>query len=560
MVNAKILLKEAANERKLQAKSVIEYHKKLALEKRHKIAQLDSSCVKVHNHVANVKRSVQQFADILIAVIETQTEEIFEEVKNRAEESIKRLRIQKSDIENQVKMTEAEIEEIEALLKRNISAEIMQPNKILDVSQEQVDLPVDHENVCVPEFDFMRNQKLLDRTCSQKIGFLETFPTCTRPSQSSATGKGISETVTGLEANFVVTTRNAKGEQHYENGDCVTVEIRNQQGYDCGTEIRIRDEKDGSYKISYFAKGTEKCRLSVKTNGEHIRDSPFAVHVKPRQFRPVLSFGQQGSAAGELNHPWGVAVNERNEIAVTDAGNHRVQVYSSDGNYLRSFGREGHKQGEFDSPSGIAIDDNNGNVIIVADSRNNRIQLFSGEGQYLNQFCGEGDFYCQLKDPLGLSLIRDGNCIVADRDNKQIKIFSRTGQFVGKIGMEGSFTSPLHCVAHDEYLFVSDSSEHCIKVFDKIGNFLYKFGKYGPGNGEFKNPFCLSIDKAGHLIICDYSNHRIQVFELSGKFVTKFGTKGDKIGEFNAPVSTAVLSDGRIVVTDFRNHRIQIFE
>ena len=32
-----------------------------------------------------------------------------------------------------------------------------------------------------------------------------------------------------------------------------------------------------------------------------------------------------------LNKPWGVAVNERDEIAVTDTGNHRVQVFSNDG-------------------------------------------------------------------------------------------------------------------------------------------------------------------------------------------------------------------------------------
>ena len=35
-----------------------------------------------------------------------------------------------------------------------------------------------------------------------------------------------------------------------------------------------------------------------------------------------------------LSNPWGVAVNERNEIAVTEASNHRVQVFSSDGTYL----------------------------------------------------------------------------------------------------------------------------------------------------------------------------------------------------------------------------------
>ena len=64
---------------------------------------------------------------------------------------------------------------------------------------------------------------------------------------------------------------------------------------------------------------------------EQARGSPSPALVKPRQFCPVLSFGQRGSSALMLNKPWGVAVNERDEIAVTDTGNHRVQVFSSDG-------------------------------------------------------------------------------------------------------------------------------------------------------------------------------------------------------------------------------------
>ena len=100
----------------------------------------------------------------------------------------------------------------------------------------------------------------------------------------------------------------------------------------------------------------------------------------------------------------------------------------------------------------------------------------------------------------------------------------------------------------------------CIKVHDRDQNLLYEFGKKGEGDGEFNDPRCLSVHKAGHLMVCDAVNHRVQVFELSGKFIANFGTNGSGIGEFIVPVSTAVLSDGRIVVTDCGNNRIQIFD
>ena len=71
--------------------------------------------------------------------------------------------------------------------------------------------------------------------------------------QSNAEGKGINEVIVGLEAQFVLTTRSAEGEQCYEARDFVTVEIRNQQGQDCATKARVQDNKDGSYKFSYFS-------------------------------------------------------------------------------------------------------------------------------------------------------------------------------------------------------------------------------------------------------------------------------------------------------------------
>ena len=334
------------------------------------------------------------------------------------------------------------------------------------------------------------------------------------------------------------------------------MEITNRQGHDCATQVQVQDNKDGTYKISYFATETGTCQASVKANGENVRRSPFEVQVKPRQFRPMLSFGQQGSSAGMFSRPWGVAVNEKNEIAVTEPGNHRIQVLSSNGTHLRSFFKKGDQQGEFNWPAGIAFNNDN----IVVDSDNQRVQLFSGQGEYLGQFGGKGNFDHQLKYPHGLSIDSDGNIIVADTGNKLIKIFSPKDKLMCKIGRDGSLSPPLHCIQLCKYLIVSDYGEHCIKVFDFKGDFLHKFGKKGDRDGEFIDPRCLLVNKAGKLMVCDAGNHRIQVFEPNGKFVAKFGSYGSAVGQFNRPISTASLSDGKIVVCDAMNHRIQIFE
>ena len=556
--HAKMLLEAAANERKLKLQLVIENQKQRARRKMSKIAKLDENCVEVQDQAAGVKRNAQEFADSVIAVIEAKKMQIFDEVENKVKESLERLGIRRQEIEQQVKMHEAAIEKCETLLKRSTNAQFMQPKEFLDkIFQEEGDQEdtTDFNGGSVSEFDFVlrKNQQFLDYTIAEQIAELIVIKT--KPQQSSAEGKGISEATVGLEAQIVVTTRNDQGEQCYKERDCVTVEIRNHQGHDCANKAKVQDNKDGTYKISYFAKETGTCQASVKVNGDHIRGSPFEVQIKPRQFRPVLSFGQKGLSAGMFNNPWGVAVNERNEIAVTSK--HIVQLFSSNGTHLRSFGRKGNNQGEFNWPAGIAFHNDN---IIVVDTGNHRVQLFSDQGKYLGQFGGEGSLDHQFMYPRGLSVDSDGNIIVADSGNKLIKIFSQSGQLLRKIGTGGSFNKPVHCIQHDNYLVVSDKDDHCVKVFDREGKFLYRFGKEGGGDGEFNNPRCLSVNKAGHLLVCDTENHRIQVFELSGKFVTKFETSGCKAGEFDRPISTAVLNDGRIVVSDFRNHRIQIFE
>ena len=549
--HGKILLEQAANERKLRVKSAIESRRKRAQTKRSKITKLDKSVGEVQEQAARVKRNVQEFADSIIAAIEAKKLEIFDDVERRTKASLQEIGKQKKQIEEQAKGHESEIENTKTLLKRSTSAQLMQPNELMDKilkEENNQENRSDSDDCSFQKFDFVKNHKLFELVSAEQIGSLKT-----RAQLSSADGKGINEAFVGLEAQLVVTTRNAEGQQYHDDCDSVTLEVSNRQGDNCLAEVQVKDFKDGSYKIKYFAKETGTCSASVKVNGEHIRGSPFEVQVKPRQFRPVLSIAEQ-----ILQRPWGVAVNQQDQIAVSDVGNHKIHLLKSDGTHIKSFGERGDQHGEFDWPCGIVF--HGANIIVAEQSKNSRVQELSRPGGYLRHFGGEGSLDHQLNYPTGLSIDSDGNIIVADKGNKLIKVFSPDGQFLHKLGTEGSFTEPFHCIQHDNYLIVSDSDDNAVKLFDRKGNFLYKFGKKGNAHGEFNKPSCLSMDKAGHLMVCDTFNYRIQVFDLSGRFVAKFGTKGSGMGELNQPVSAAVLSDGKIVVSDNKNSRIQIFE
>ena len=306
-------------------------------------------------------------------------------------------------------------------------------------------------------------------------------------------------------------------------------------------------------------KGGERSKVLISGEKEAtVLDTPFEAEV-PRRFRPVLSFGQKGKSIGMLDGPCGVAVNDRDEIALTDCFSNRVSLFSSDSTHLRSFGREGQKNGEFKFPTGIASD-SLGNIL-VADCCNHRVQIFDENGNFPGTFGEQKSQNHKFKSPRALSINDNGEIIVADSGNKLIKIFSPSGEYLRNFVGASTFVTPYHCIQLSQHFIVSEWDDHSIKMFDLEGKFISKFGKQGNKDGEFNYPRSLLVSKEGLLLVCDCNNHRVQVFRSRGKFFTKFGSNGSEKGNLKYPNCAANLSDGRIVVCDSNNdNRIQVFE
>ena len=269
----------------------------------------------------------------------------------------------------------------------------------------------------------------------------------------------------------------------------------------------LNSEGIGNVKIVFSESKAQKSGVKRRASSEaiagnkrtNVRDSPLEAQVQTKRYIPVLSFGQKGESIGILTSPWGVAVNDHDEIAVTELNNERVSVFSSDGTHLRSFGREGKNNGDFDCPKGIAFD-SLGNIV-VADCNNHRVQVFDRNGNFLSKFGEQGSLDHQLQYPEGLSINGNGDIIVADKGNKLIKIFSSSGEYLRKFGGSGSLVKPFHCIQHGQYFIVSDADDHSIKMFNLKGKFISKFGKQGNKDGEFNWPAYLSVNKEGLLMV-----------------------------------------------------------
>ena len=551
-------LEEEAERQKIEIKSLTEDQKRILQAKINTVGQLEEEYVQLIEQSEDAKRNVHRFVDDVIAVIQAKRENIIAKVESQTNASLQALTAEKTETESQIKSIKLTLEKTNELLTRRTDAEVVQLKRslcvIIATQNESQSNKRDLNNF--PAAVFMENQKILETVNSEEIGSVLHSYNKTEAGMSVTEGKDLSEAFVGRDVEFVLITKNTQGEQCYNKHDNVTVEITDERHRKCATEVRINNNEDGQYQIIYSPRDSGRFKVTVKVNGEQTLGNPLIVQVKQFQLIPISTFGTFGLDVGMLHKPSGLAVSASDEIAVTDSLNHRVQIFNADGLFLRSFGRQGYGMEELNTPKGIAFH-KNGNIF-VADRDNHRVQIFSGEGKFLGKLGGKGSLDVQILYPRGLSVDSDGNILVVDEGNKLIRIFSPKGKFLRKFGGQGSLNFPAHCVHYDRYLIVSDKGDHCIKVFDKNGTFQYKFGKQGGGDGEFKNPNGLSVNKSGHLMVCDSDNHRIQVFELSGKFIGKFGTKGAGPGEFDYPRSISELNDGRVILCELGNHRIQL--
>ena len=193
----------------------------------------------------------------------------------------------------------------------------------------------------------------------------EVIVSTTDPLQSVAEGKGLKQAEAGREASLTITTKNVEGKQCYNKIDQIVVKVRTPSGQDLHTGIK--DREDGKYSITYTPDCDGHHDVVIEVNSQPLTSCPWSVHVKPHQYRAVSSFGSRGTARGKFGFPCDIAINKKTgQIAVADSSNERVQLFSSDGVYLRECGQKGPAAKKLNYPTSVAFNSSGG--VIISDS------------------------------------------------------------------------------------------------------------------------------------------------------------------------------------------------
>ena len=107
----------------------------------------------------------------------------------------------------------------------------------------------------------------------------------------------------------------------------------------------------------------------------------------------------------DLDKPHGVVVSKRGNIIVAEWSGNCISVYNSNGEKVSSFGQEGSANGQLENPCGIAVD-RAGNILVVEEA-NNHIQQFTEDGRFV-QLVGSKDDPSQFNSPIGIGISSSG--------------------------------------------------------------------------------------------------------------------------------------------------------
>ena len=135
----------------------------------------------------------------------------------------------------------------------------------------------------------------------------------------------------------------------------------------------------------------------------------------------VLSFGKKGSGKGCFDCPYSVACDSTGNVHVADSLNHRIQIFTAEGKFLRMFGRRGEGRGELGDPAGVAIDTSD--MVYVSEGDNRRVSIFTLDGQFVTSFGHRGNGPGEFEEPRGLSVDECGVVYVCDYGNWRVQVF-----------------------------------------------------------------------------------------------------------------------------------------
>jgi hypothetical protein len=290
--------------------------------------------------------------------------------------------------------------------------------------------------------------------------------------------------------------------------------------------------------------------------------------------RVVLQWGTKGHGDGEFDVPIAVAVNQKNEILVTDfrqtnaEAKSRVQRFDQEGRFLGSFVTD-------PMPGGLAPGQDG--LLYVTHMMRHKVAVYDPAGKLVREFGKQGSAPGEFDQPGGIAFGRNGSLYVADQANQRVQQLSPLGEPISAWGKYGTAAGEFggnssrrsrgggpHFLAFNSHgdLYTTEASVGRVQKFNPDGKFLLAWGDNEVGPGHFgghksmPGPLAIAVDHQDQVWVTSTNNYAHQ-FTADGRFLRRVGGEGSEPGQFKLPHGLAFDGQQYLYVADARNSRIQ---
>lgn len=229
-------------------------------------------------------------------------------------------------------------------------------------------------------------------------------------------------------------------------------------------------------------------------------DSRDRVYVVDREPRPAVAvFDRDGKflnawGQGVFKIPHEIWIGPDDRVYITDAGDHTVRIFTTEGKLLQILGTVG-QTGEPGKPfcwPTRAVLAPNGEIYVSDGYKQNYVHRFSSDGKLQQTWGGTGSQPGQFTLPHGICIAPDGRVLVADREpNNRIQVFDPHDKFLaqwpGRLIPMG-----LHIDA-DSIVYLAEGPG--VSIFNMDGDLLSSFRVCGAPYDQHHGVHGLCVDR-----------------------------------------------------------------